>query len=157
MEEKWNSRTEILLGKDKLNKLEKSKVIIYGIGGVGSFAVEALVRAGIGHVVLVDNDTISISNLNRQIHSNINNVGKNKVDEMKKRILEINPDIIVDTYIPKKLKSDEEELIDDSFSYIIDAVDTVTTKIKLVEKANEVKVPIICAMGARKQIRPYYI
>ncbi len=155
MEEKWNSRTEILLGKDKLNKLEKSKVIIYGIGGVGSFAVEALVRAGIGHVVLVDNDTISISNLNRQIHSNINNVGKNKVDEMKKRILEINPDIIVDTYIPKKLKSDEEELIDDSFSYIIDAVDTVTTKIKLVEKANEVKVPIICAMGARKQIRPY--
>jgi len=154
MEEKWNSRTEILLGKDKLNKLEKSKVIIYGIGGVGSFAVEALVRAGIGHVVLVDNDTISISNLNRQIHSNINNVGKNKVDEMKKRILEINPDIIVDTYIPKKLKSDEEELIDDSFSYIIDAVDTVTTKIKLVEKANEVKVPIICAMGARKQIRP---
>ena len=155
MEEKWNSRTEILLGKDKLNKLEKSKVIIYGIGGVGSFVVEALVRAGIGHVVLVDNDTISISNLNRQIHSNINNVGKNKVDEMKKRILEINPDIIVDTYIPKKLKSDEEELIDDSFSYIIDAVDTVTTKIKLVEKANEVKVPIICAMGARKQIRPY--
>ena len=155
MEEKWNSRTEILLGKDKLNKLEKSKVIIYGIGGVGSFAVEALVRAGIGHVVLVDNDTISISNLNRQIHSNINNVGKNKVDEMKKRILEINPDIIVDTYIPKKLKSDEEELIDDSFSYIIDAVDTVTTKIKLVEKANEVKVPIICAMGAQKQIRPY--
>lgn len=155
MEEKWNSRTEILLGKDKLNKLEKSKVIIYGIGGVGSFAVEALVRAGIGHVVLVDNDTISISNLNRQIHSNINNVGKNKVDEMRKRILEINPDIIVDTYIPKKLKSDEEELIDDSFSYIIDAVDTVTTKIKLVEKANEVKVPIICAMGARKQIRPY--
>lgn len=155
MEEKWNSRMEILLGKDKLNKLEKSKVIIYGIGGVGSFAVEALVRAGIGHVVLVDNDTISISNLNRQIHSNINNVGKNKVDEMKKRILEINPDIIVDTYIPKKLKSDEEELIDDSFSYIIDAVDTVTTKIKLVEKANEVKVPIICAMGARKQIRPY--
>lgn len=155
MEEKWNSRTEILLGKDKLNKLEKSKVIIYGIGGVGSFAVEALVRAGIGHVVLVDNDTISISNLNRQIHSNINNVGKNKVDEMKKRILEINPDIIVDTYIPNKLKSDEEELIDDSFSYIIDAVDTVTTKIKLVEKANEVKVPIICAMGARKQIRPY--
>ncbi len=155
MEEKWNSRTEILLGKDKLNKLEKSKIIIYGIGGVGSFAVEALVRAGIGHVVLVDNDTISISNLNRQIHSNINNVGKNKVDEMKKRILEINPDIIVDTYIPKKLKSDEEELIDDSFSYIIDAVDTVTTKIKLVEKANEVKVPIICAMGARKQIRPY--
>ena len=155
MEEKWNSRTEILLGKDKLNKLEKSKVIIYGIGGVGSFAVEALVRAGIGHVVLVDNDTISISNLNRQIHSNITNVGKNKVDEMKKRILEINPDIIVDTYIPKKLKSDEEELIDDSFSYIIDAVDTVTTKIKLVEKANEVKVPIICAMGARKQIRPY--
>ena len=88
MEEKWNSRTEILLGKDKLNKLEKSKVIIYGIGGVGSFAVEALVRAGIGHVVLVDNDTISISNLNRQIHSNINNVGKNKVDEMKKRILQ---------------------------------------------------------------------
>lgn len=153
MEENWKTRTELLIGKEAIEKLEKAKVIIYGIGGVGSFAVEALARAGVGHLVLVDNDTISITNLNRQIHSNVNTVGESKVEAMKKRILKINPNATVETYMPKK-DEPEENLIKDSFSYVIDAVDTVTTKIKLIVKANEEKVPIISAMGAGNKLDP---
>lgn len=154
MKENWNSRTEILIGTEAIKKLENSKVIVYGIGGVGSFAVEALARAGVGHLVLVDNDTISISNLNRQIHSNIHTIGRSKVEVMKERILGINPKLIVDTYMPDMTKEKEELLIDSTFSYVIDAVDTVTTKIKLVMRAEEVKVPIISGMGAGNKLDP---
>lgn len=153
MEENWMQRTEILIGKVAVEKLQKSKVIIYGIGGVGSFAVEALARAGIGHLVLVDNDVISKTNINRQIHSNHNTIGEAKVKAMKERILEINPEIIVETYMPKK-GEDEENLINNTFSYVIDAIDTVSNKIKIIVKANEEKVPIISAMGAGNKLDP---
>lgn len=152
--ENWNSRTKLLIGKENVEKLEKAKVIIYGIGGVGSFATEALARAGIGNLVLVDNDNISISNLNRQIHSNIHTIGRSKVAVMKERILEINPKAIVDTYMPESIDDKEELLIDNSFCYVVDAVDTVSTKIKLVERANEINVPIISAMGAGNKLDP---
>lgn len=154
MEEKWNSRTELLIGKNNIKKLEKSKVIIYGIGGVGSFATEALARVGIGHIVLVDNDIISVSNINRQIHSNVNTVGKKKTEVMKKRILEINPNAIVETYMQQDLEFDEENLIDDTFDYIIDAVDTISTKLKLIEKADKLKISIISGMGAGNKLEP---
>jgi len=101
----------------------------------------------------VDNDVISVSNLNRQIHSNIHTIGKSKVEVMKQRVLEINPRAKVDTYIPKQ-GQEEEKLIDETISYIIDAVDTVTTKIKLVERAEEMKVPIISGMGAGNKLDP---
>lgn len=152
MEENWNARTEKLIGKDGVRKLEDAKVIIYGIGGVGSFAVEGLVRAGVGKLVLVDPDKISESNINRQIHSNVNTIGKSKVEAMKKRILEINPKANVEIYNPKNLDFEEQELIDDSFSYVIDAVDTVKTKINIIERAKEKGIPVISAMGAGNKL-----
>ncbi len=152
MEENWNARTEKLIGKDGVRKLEDAKVIIYGIGGVGSFAVEGLVRAGVGKLVLVDPDKISESNINRQIHSNVNTIGKSKVEVMKKRILEINPKANVEIYNPKNLDFEEQELIDDSFSYVIDAVDTVKTKINIIERAKEKGIPVISAMGAGNKL-----
>lgn len=152
MEENWNARTEKLIGKDGVRKLEDAKVIIYGIGGVGSFAVEGLVRAGVGKLVLVDPDKISESNINRQIHSNVNTIGKSKVEVMKKRILEINPKANVEIYNPKNLDFEEQELIDYSFSYVIDAVDTVKTKINIIERAKEKGIPVISAMGAGNKL-----
>ena len=99
MEEYWNSRTELLIGKENIEKINKSKIIIYGIGGVGSYVVEGLVRAGVENILLVDNDVISPSNLNRQIHAIISNIGKLKVECMKERILSINPKAKVETYV----------------------------------------------------------
>lgn len=152
MEENWINRTEILLGKPAIEKLKKSKVIIYGIGGVGSFAVEGLARVGVGQLVLVDPDKISITNLNRQIHANHETIGQAKVVAMKKRILAINPEAKVTIYEEKMEK--EEEKIDPSFSYVIDAVDTITTKIKIIEKAKKMKVPIISCMGTANKLDP---
>ena len=95
MEEKWNSRTELLIGKEGIEKLQNAKVAIYGVGGVGSFVAEGLARSGIGNMVLIDNDVVSISNLNRQIHANIETIGKKKVEVMKERILKINPNALI--------------------------------------------------------------
>ena len=152
MESNWKERTEKLIGKEAINKLEDSKIIIYGIGGVGSYTVEGLVRAGIGNLVLVDPDNISVTNINRQIHSNIKTVGKSKIEVMKERILEINPKANVEIYNPKKLEFKEENLIDDSFSYVIDAVDTVKTKISIIEKAKTIGIPVISAMGTGNKL-----
>lgn len=151
MEEKWNSRTEILIGKQGIEKIEKVKVIIYGIGGVGSYTTEALARAGIENLILVDNDKITLSNINRQIHATTKTVGKNKADIMKKRIEEINPNANVQVYMNKE---NEENLINTECSYVVDAVDTIKTKLKLIEKANEIGVPIISAMGAGNKLDP---
>ncbi len=154
MEEKWNSRTELLIGKENLEKLSKSKIIVYGIGGVGSFVVEGLVRAGIENIILVDNDVISPSNINRQIHATTSNIGKLKVECMKERILLINPNVKVETYVPTDMSIEEETLIDDSVSYVVDAVDTITTKLKLIEKAKKEDVPIISCMGTGNKLDP---
>lgn len=148
------SRTELLIGKEQVEKLKKLKVAIFGIGGVGSFAVEALARVGVGHIVLIDNDKIDITNLNRQIHATHNTIGKSKVEVMKERILEINPNAIVDVYQVEDLTMPEEEIIDSSFSYIVDAVDTITTKLKLIQKANKENVSIISAMGTANKLDP---
>lgn len=152
MKENWKDRTEKLIGKDGVRKLEDAKVIIYGIGGVGSFAVEGLVRAGVENLVLVDPDEISVTNINRQIHSNVKTVGKSKIEVMRERILEINPEANVEIYNPKNLDFEEQELINESFSYVIDAVDTVKTKINIIEKAKEKRVPVISAMGAGNKL-----
>ena len=157
MEEKWNDRTKLLIGEEAVKKLEKAKVAVYGIGGVGSFAVEALTRAGIGHLVLIDNDYISISNLNRQIHSNTKTIGQKKAETMKQRILEINPNAIVEAYMPEnnEIKGKAEvDIIDNSFDYIVDCVDTVTTKLKLIEKAEKENVRIISCMGTGNKLNP---
>lgn len=154
MEEEWKSRTELLIGKDNIQKLENSKVIVYGIGGVGSFVVEGLVRAGVENIILVDNDVIAPSNLNRQIHATISNIGKLKVDCMKERILSINPKVNVETYIPQNIENEEETLIDNTIDYVVDAVDTITTKLKLIQRAKEKQVPIISCMGTGNKLDP---
>ncbi len=154
MEEVWTNRTEILIGKEGIEKLKKAKIAVYGMGGVGSFVVEGLARSGVGHIVLIDNDVISLTNINRQIHANHQTIGKRKIDVMKKRILEINPELKVDTYMVQDLQEGEETLIDTSFSYIVDAVDTVKTKLNLIEKASKEKVPMISCMGTGNKLDP---
>lgn len=148
------SRTELLIGEEAVNKLKNAKVAIFGIGGVGSYATEALVRAGAGEFILVDKDEITITNINRQIHATHKTVGKAKVDVMKDRILEINPDAKVSIFSEFYMPDNSEQMIDPSYSYIIDAVDTITAKIDLVVKANQFSIPIISAMGAGNKLDP---
>lgn len=143
-----------LYGKEGLQGLKKSKVAVFGIGGVGSFVVEGLVRAGIGNIVIVDPDDISVTNINRQIHALHSTLGKSKVEVMRKRILDINPDISVEIYKGNEISNGEENLIDNTFSYIVDAVDTVTTKIKLIQKAKQENIPIISCMGTGNKLEP---
>lgn len=154
MEEYWNSRTELLIGKENTEKISKSKIIIYGIGGVGSYVVEGLVRAGVENIVLVDNDVISPSNINRQIHATISNIGKLKVECMKERILSINPKAKVETYVPQNMEIEEELLINNTINYVVDSVDTVSTKLKLIQRAKEQNVPIISCMGTGNKLDP---
>lgn len=154
MAESWMNRTELLIGKEALEKIKQAKVAVYGIGGVGSFVVEGLVRAGIGHIVLIDNDVIDLSNINRQIHATTKTIGKRKIDVMKERVLEINPEIQIEVYMAQEIANGEETIIDESFNYVVDAVDTVTTKLKLIEKANELKIPIISCMGTGNKLDP---
>ncbi len=154
MDDNWKNRTELLIGKDAIEKLRNSKVAVYGIGGVGSFVVEGLTRAGIGNLILVDNDVIEISNLNRQIHATHKNIGKRKIDEMKQRILDINPDANVKVFMAQEIEIGEENLLDKSVTYVVDAVDTVKTKLKLIKKANELQIPILSCMGTGNKLDP---
>ena len=147
------SRTEMLIGKDGINKLQKAKVAIFGIGGVGSFVVEGLVRSGIENFVLIDNDCVSISNINRQIIATHKTIGKPKVEVAKERILEINPNAKVEIYNEFFLPQ-SKDLFDKEFSYVIDAIDTVTSKIELIIRAKELKVPIISCMGTGNKLDP---
>ncbi len=147
-------RTESLIGTENLEKLIKSKVAIFGIGGVGSFAVEGLVRAGIGEIVLIDKDTVDITNCNRQIHATTKTIGKLKVEAMKERVIEINPEIKVTYYNEFYLPDNGETLIDSSYSYIIDAMDNVTAKISLIRQSIKKNIPIISCMGTGNKIEP---
>lgn len=147
-------REIMLIGKENLEKLKKSKVIIYGIGGVGSFVCEALARAGIENIILVDYDKIEITNLNRQIHALHSTIGKQKTEAMKNRILDINPKAKVETYYNKETKEKEEELINETINYVIDCVDTITTKLKLIETAKRKNIPIISSMGTGNKLDP---
>ena len=118
------SRTELLIGEEGIEKLKNAKVAIFGIGGVGSFVVEGLSRAGIGSFVLIDNDDISLTNINRQIHATQKTIGKSKVEVMRERILEINSDAKVEVFKTFYMPNSEEKILDESVSYIVDAIDT---------------------------------
>ncbi len=146
------SRTELLIGKEAVEKLKKSKVAIFGIGGVGSYTVEALARAGIGHLVLVDYDKYDVTNINRQLGATHSTIGKYKVDVMKERILDINPDAIVEVYRPEQIDGGEASIIDSTFTYVVDAIDTMANKLSLIEKCKEEKVRIITATGAGNKL-----
>ena len=148
------SRTELLLGKESMQKLENARVAVFGIGGVGGYAVEALVRSGVGTIDLIDDDKVCLTNLNRQIIATRKTVGKYKVDVMKDRILEINPDAVVNTHKCFFLPENRDEFDFSQYSYVVDAVDTVTAKIQLVMEAEAAGVPIISSMGAGNKLDP---
>ncbi len=147
------ARTEMLIGKEAIEKLNNSKVAIFGVGGVGSYVVEALARAGIGNFILVDNDEVSITNINRQLIALHSTLGRSKVDVAKERIMDINPEAKVTIYKEFFMPS-TVGIIDDKLSYIVDAIDTVTAKIELVERANKYNIPIISSMGTGNKLDP---
>lgn len=147
-------RTELLLGTEGMKRLAKASVAVFGIGGVGGHAVEALVRSGIGHVDLIDNDIVSESNINRQLIATRSTIGQSKVEAMKARILDINPDCKVRTYQCFYLPETAAQFDFTQYDYVIDAVDTVTAKIDLIVKAKEAGTPVISSMGAGNKLHP---
>ncbi|MCR6544324.1 tRNA threonylcarbamoyladenosine dehydratase [Dehalobacterium formicoaceticum] len=148
------SRTALLIGEEALEKLQRSRVAVFGIGGVGTFVVEGLVRGGIGHFVLVDHDTVTLSNFNRQIHATNKTLHRPKVEVMKERILDINPRAEVVIHQSFYLPETRATLIEENYDYIVDAVDTVTAKVDLVVTAKKLQIPIISSMGAGNKLDP---
>ena len=143
----------MIIGKKALQKLNKSKVAIFGLGGVGSYVAEGLARAGVGNFVLVDNDTVSITNLNRQLIALNSTIGQYKVDVAKERILEINKNATVEVY-KEFFMPETKGIIESDLSYIVDAIDTITAKIELVIRAKELNIPIISSMGTGNKLDP---
>lgn len=148
------SRSALLLGEEGIEKLNKSKVAVFGVGGVGGYVAEALARSGVGHFVLVDNDDVSITNINRQIIATTKTVGRDKVEVMRERILEINPEADIEIrkcfYLPENADSFDFS----NYSYVVDAVDTVTAKLEIIVRAKEADVPVISSMGAGNKLDP---
>ena len=142
------SRTQLLIGKDNMDRLKNARVAVFGIGGVGGYTVEALARSGVGTLDLIDDDKVCLTNLNRQILATRKTIGKYKVDVAKERILDINPDAIVNTYKTFFMPDTAEQFDFSQYDYVVDAIDTVTGKIQLVMQAQESGVPIISSMGA---------
>lgn len=148
------SRTELLIGTDGLSKLAQSKVAVFGIGGVGTYVVEGLVRSGVGKFVLVDDDCICLTNINRQLHATRKTIGKPKVEVMRERIWEINPKAEVTVFQEFYLPDTADKLLADDYTYIVDAIDTVTGKLDLVVRAKARNIPVISSMGAGNKLDP---
>lgn len=148
------SRTELLLGEEKMERLAKAKVAIFGIGGVGGYVAEALARSGVGSFVLVDDDKVCLTNINRQIIATRKTVGKYKAEVMKERILDINPQAQVEVRKCFYLPETASEFDFTEYSYVVDAVDTVTAKIEIIMRAKEANVPVISSMGAGNKLDP---
>lgn len=147
------SRLELLIGDD-IQKLKNANILVFGVGGVGGFVVEGLIRSGIGHITIVDNDEVSLTNLNRQIIATRDTIGKKKVQVMKERILSINPDCDVQTlemfYLPET--ADQIDLT--KYDYVVDAIDTITAKIELAVRCEKLNVPLISSMGTGNKMNP---
>lgn len=148
------SRTELIFGKEAMEKLANSRVAIFGIGGVGGFTAEALARSGVGTLDLIDDDRVCLTNINRQIFATHNTVGKLKIDVAKERLLEINPDMTINTYKTFYMPETADQFDFTQYDYVVDAIDTVTGKIELVMNANKCRTPIICSMGAGNKVDP---
>ncbi len=148
------SRTELLLGKEGIEKLRKSRVAIFGIGGVGGYVAEGLARSGVGELELIDSDKVSPSNINRQIIATVDTVGRYKTEVMRERILSINPKACVNIRNCFYLPETEGEFDFSAYDYVVDAVDTVSAKLSLVMRAQEANVPIISSMGAGNKLNP---
>lgn len=148
------TRTVALLGEDAIEKLKKCRVAVFGVGGVGSYAVEALARSGVGAVDLIDNDVFNVTNINRQLYATHKTLGEFKVDTAKKRIAEINPECNVTTHKMFYLPENADSINLSEFDYIVDAIDTVTAKIELIKRAEACGVPVISSMGTGNKIHP---
>lgn len=148
------SRTELLIGKEGIEKLKKTHIAIFGLGGVGGHALDALIRSGVGNVDIIDNDTVSVTNLNRQLLATTKTIGKYKVDVAEERIREINPEVNIVKYNTFFTPETADGFDFSKYDYIIDAIDTVVGKLSLIEKAKEYNVPIICSMGAGNKMDP---
>jgi len=153
MDEKF-SRTEMLIGNEGMEKLNDAKVAIFGLGGVGSYVCEGLARSGVGNFVLVDYDKIDESNINRQLIATVNTIGEYKVDLMKERILEINPNANVEVYKEFYMADCEIDIITEDLSYAVDCVDTIMAKIAIICKCDEIDVPVISSMGTGNKLDP---
>lgn len=148
------SRTELLIGTEALDKLQAASVAVFGLGGVGSYVVEALARTGIGHLILIDHDRIHITNLNRQLIATHETLGRAKVEVERERILSINPSAKVEIYQEMYLPGNTSGILRSDLSYIVDAIDNVTAKLELVVQAKQLDVPIICSMGTGNKLDP---
>ena len=148
------SRTKLLLGQEAMERLSRCRVAVFGIGGVGGYAVEALVRSGIGALDLIDDDKVCLTNLNRQLHATRKTIGKYKVDAAEERIREINPDCTVRTYKTFYMPETRDQFDFTQYDYVIDAIDTVTAKLALAEEAQKMNIPIISSMGAGNKTDP---
>lgn len=148
------SRTELLIGQENVKRLQQARVAVFGIGGVGGYAVEALARSGVGTLDLIDNDKVSLSNLNRQIYALHSTIGKYKVDVAKERILDINPQAEVNVYRVFYLPETAYQFDFANYDYVVDAIDTVTGKIMLVQQAVQAGTPVISSMGAGNKMNP---
>ncbi len=147
-------RTELLLGKENIEILKNKRVAVFGVGGVGGFTVEALARSGVGTLDLIDKDTVDETNINRQIIALHSTIGKPKVEVAKERILDINPDVTVNTHQVFYLPDTADQFDFKDYDYVVDAIDTVTGKLQLIEAANKANVPIISSMGAGNKLDP---
>lgn len=148
------SRTQLLLGPEGMKKLSESRVAVFGIGGVGGYTVEALARSGVGALDLIDDDKVCLTNINRQIYATRKTVGKYKVDVAEERIHDINPDCVVKTYKTFYMPDTADQFDFSEYDYIVDAIDTVTGKLELIEQANKAGTPIISSMGAGNKLDP---
>ncbi|MDF1550464.1 MAG: tRNA threonylcarbamoyladenosine dehydratase [Bacteroidales bacterium] len=154
MHEEWLSRTELLLGQEKLNCLKEKKVLVVGLGGVGSFAAEMIVRAGIGKMTIVDGDTVNTTNINRQLPALHSNIGKSKAQLMQDRLMDINPCLELEV-IDEFLRDERiEEVLNNHFDYVVDAIDTLSPKVNLIEKSLKRGFRIVSSMGAGAKIDP---
>lgn len=148
------SRTQLILGEASIEKLNNSRIAVFGVGGVGGYVVEALARSGVGTIDIIDNDKVCMSNINRQIIATHKTVGRYKVDVLKERILDINPEAKVNAYKTFYMPDTKDEFDFTNYDYVVDAIDTVTGKIALVMQAQEANTPIISSMGAGNKINP---
>ena len=147
-------RTELLMGKEKLDKIKKTKICICGIGGVGSYALEALARIGVGYITIIDNDNVSNSNINRQIIATVDNVGNSKVEEAKKRIASINPNIEINAIHDFIDKDNVSRYITCDYDYIIDAIDSVDSKVAIIRTCKALNINVISSMGMANRLDP---
>jgi tRNA threonylcarbamoyladenosine dehydratase len=148
------SRTELLIGKESIEKLRKSTVVILGLGGVGSFSLEAIARSGVGNIIIVDDDTVCLTNINRQIHASFKTIGKAKVDVMKERVLSINPNCNIKSYQTFITSKNIDEIIPKNVDFVIDAIDTVSSKISVVVWCKKNNIDIISCMGTGNKLDP---